>query len=61
MDENGRRIILRVEAIVPYGVSPLEFAHYAEGEIKAGIGGLHPDEGLFQLDRNSVSVKAVRK
>jgi hypothetical protein len=48
-----------IEVDLPDGVSASEFRAYAETEIRAGKGGLHPDDPLFNLERSSVKVRSV--
>lgn len=50
-----------VEVDIPSGVSVQEMKDYIFGEVRAGIGGLPPEDPLFHLDRTSVKVTLMTR
>jgi hypothetical protein len=54
------RQIYVVMLACPLGVSSERMRQYIEDEIKANVGHLHPEDPLFNLDRDTVDVSIKR-
>lgn len=51
-----RRVEFLVTLDVPLGCTIARMRDYIETEVKAGVGGVYPEDPITDLDRNSVVV-----
>lgn len=54
-----RSFIVTLE--VPSGVTLEEMKEYIKNEVKCNVGSRSPEDPIFYLDKNSVTVKTVAK
>ena len=48
------KVYVLIEADLPRDMDEEDFASYAQDSVRACVGGYHPDDPVFQLDRKSV-------
>jgi len=54
-----KRVIFIVEVDLPAGATRRDMHDYVKTEITAGFGGRHPDDPLFDTNRESITVTDV--
>lgn len=59
--KKDRTVTIVVTAKLPPSVTKQELRNYMLIEIASGVGGLHPDDPLFDLDRKSIKVTLPHK
>lgn len=57
--KNTQQFIVRVD--MPADVSSEEMRDYIRAAVKSWKGGAHPDDAIYYLDQNSVTVRPVPK
>lgn len=48
------KVYVLIEADLPKGMDEEDFGSYAQDSVRACVGGYHPNDPVFQLDRKSV-------